>query len=158
VLIELPDDFRDLLLELADAGAQFVLVGGHAVAFHGHPRATKDMDILIRADESNAERVYRALAAFGAPLETFEVQAADFAAYDGVLQIGLPPRRIDILNRADGITFEEAVAEKVCFTLDGRTIPVIGRAALLKNKRAAGRPQDMADVEAIAPAAKQDKP
>jgi hypothetical protein len=69
VLIELPDDFRDLLLELADAGAEFVLVGGHAVAFHGHPRATKDMDILIRADKSNAERVYVALAAFGAPLE-----------------------------------------------------------------------------------------
>ena len=158
MLIELPDDFRDLLLELADAGVQFVLVGGHAVAFHGHPRATKDMDILIRADNSNAERVYRALAAFGAPLETFEVQAADFAAYDGVLQIGLPPRRIDILNRADGITFEEAVAERACFTLDGRTIPVIGRAALLKNKRAAGRPQDIADVEAIAPAASRDKP
>lgn len=59
-MIELPDDFRDLLLELADAGAEFVLVGGHAVAFHGHPRATKDMDILIRADKSNAERVYRA--------------------------------------------------------------------------------------------------
>lgn len=157
-MIELPDDFRDLLLELADAGVQFVLVGGHAVAFHGHPRATKDMDILIRADNSNAERVYRALAAFGAPLETFEVQAADFAAYDGVLQIGLPPRRIDILNRADGITFEEAVAERACFTLDGRTIPVIGRAALLKNKRAAGRPQDIADVEAIAPAASRDKP
>ena len=157
-MIELPDDFRDLLLELADAGAQFVLVGGHAVAFHGHPRATKDMDILIRADKSNAERVYRALAAFGAPLETFEVQAADFAAYDGVLQIGLPPRRIDILNRADGITFEEAVAEKASFALDGRTIPVIGRAALLKNKRAAGRPQDMADVEAVTAAAKHDKP
>jgi hypothetical protein len=158
VLIELPDDFRDLLLELADAGAQFVLVGGHAVAFHGHPRATKDMDILIRADKSNAERVYSALAAFGAPLATFEVQAADFLAYDGVLQIGLPPRRIDILNRADGITFEEAVAERACFALDGRTIPVIGRAALLKNKRAAGRPQDIADVEAIAHAASHDKP
>jgi hypothetical protein len=158
VLIELPDDFHDLLLELADAGAEFVVVGGHAVAFHGHPRATKDMDILIRADKSNAERVYVALAAFGAPLETFEVKAADFAAYDGVLQIGLPPRRIDILNRADGITFEEAVAERACFTLDGRTIPVIGRAALLKNKRAAGRPQDIADVEAIAPTASHDKP
>ncbi len=65
-MIDLPEDFRDLLLELADAGAEFVLVGGHAVAFHGHPRATKDMDVLIRANTGNAERVYQALAAFGA--------------------------------------------------------------------------------------------
>jgi hypothetical protein len=157
-LIELPDDFRDLLLELADAEAEFVVVGGHAVAFHGHPRATKDMDVLIRANKNNAERVYRALAAFGAPLETFEVQAGDFATYDGVLQIGLPPRRIDILNRADGITFDEAVAEKASFALDGRTIPVIGKAALLKNKRASGRAQDLADVEALATRSSQERP
>jgi hypothetical protein len=108
------------------------------------------MDVLIRANTSNAERVYRALATFGAPLDSFEVKAADFASYDGVLQIGLPPRRVDILNRADGITFDEAVSEGASFSLDGRKIPVIGRAALLKNKRAAGRAQDIADVEAIA--------
>jgi len=148
-MIELPDDFRDLLLELADAGAQFVLVGGHAVAYHGHPRATKDMDVLIRASGDNAERVYRALAAFGAPLEEFAVGATDFATYDGVLQIGLPPRRVDILNRVDGITFDEAIADGAGFMLDGRTIPVIGHTALLKNKRAAGRPQDIADIAAI---------
>ena len=103
---ELPEDFRDLLVELADVGAEFVLVGGHAVAFHGHPRATKDMDVLIRANTMNAERVYRALAGFGAPLEAFQVKAEDFATNNGVLQIGLPPRRIDVLNRADGITFD----------------------------------------------------
>lgn len=148
-MIDLPEDFRDLLLELADAGAEFVLVGGHAVAFHGHPRATKDMDVLIRANIGNAERVYQALAAFGAPLESFEVQAKDFAHYDGVLQIGLPPRRIDIISRADGVTFDEAVAEGAGFTLEGRRVPVMGRAALLKNKRAAGRAQDVADVEAL---------
>ena len=148
-MTELSEDFRDLLLELADAGAEFVLLGGHAVAFHGHPRATKDMDVLIRANASNAERVYQALAAFGAPLETFQVSAEDFASYDGVLQIGLPPRRVDILNRADGITFDEAIAERASFKLEGRTIPVIGRSALIKNKRAAGRAQDIADVEAL---------
>jgi hypothetical protein len=146
---ELPEDFRDLLLALADAGAEFVLVGGHAVAFHGHPRATKDMDVLIRASAGNAERVFRALADFGAPLEAFQVTAKDFATYSGMLQIGLPPRRIDVLNRADGITFDEAVAEGASFTLEGRKIPVIGRAALVKNKRAAGRAQDVADVQAI---------
>jgi hypothetical protein len=146
---ELPQDFCDLLLELADGGAEFVLVGGHAVAFHGHPRATKDMDVLIRANPSNAERVYQALAEFGAPLGAFEVKAQDFATYSGVLQIGLPPRRIDILNRADGITFDDAIAEGASFMLEGRTIPVIGRAALIKNKRAAGRAQDLADIHAI---------
>ena len=148
-MIELPEDFRDLLIELADAGTEFVVLGGHAVAFHGHPRATKDLDVLIRAVPENAERVYQALAAFGAPLEAFEVKAADFVTYEGVLQIGLPPRRIDILNRVNGITFDEAVAEGAHFTLDGRRIPVIGRTALLANKRATGRAQDLADVEAI---------
>jgi hypothetical protein len=148
-LIDLPDDFRDVLIELHEAGADFVVLGGHAVAFHGHPRATKDLDVLVRADAANAARVYRALAAFGAPLEAFEVSERDFATYDGVLQIGLPPRRIDILNRADGITFDEAIAEGASFELEGRRIPIIGLAALLKNKQAANRAQDIADIEAL---------
>ena len=150
-MIELPDDFRDLLVELHDAGAEFVVVGGHAVAYHGHPRATRDLDVLIRPQPDNAARVYGALASFGAPLETFEVQAEDFATYEGVLQIGLPPRRIDILNRADGISFDEAVADKATFEVEGRRIPIIGRAALLKNKRASGREQDLADLKALEP-------
>jgi hypothetical protein len=148
-MIELPDDFRDLLLALADAGAEFVILGGHAVAFHGHPRATKDLDVLVRANRQNAERVYRALAAFGAPLSQFEVGEADFVTYDGVLQMGVPPLRIDILNRADGITFDDAIADGAGFELEGRKIPVIGRPALLKNKKAAGREQDLADVKAL---------
>jgi len=126
-----------------------VVIGGHAVAFHGHPRATKDLDVLVRAVPDNARRVYAALAAFGAPLAQFEVAEGDFASYDGVLQIGVPPRRIDVLNRADGITFEEAVRAGDGFELDGRRIPVIGLEALLRNKRAAGRPQDLADVAAL---------
>ena len=148
-MIELPDDFRDLLVALADAGADFVVLGGHAVAFHGHPRATKDLDVLVRAEAANAARVYRALAAFGAPLETFEVKEADFTTYEGVLQIGLPPRRIDILNRATGIRFEEAVASGESIDIEGRKIPFIGREALLKNNRAAAREQDLADVKAL---------
>ncbi len=148
-LIELPQDFRDLLLALHDARAAFVVLGGHAVAFHGHPRATKDLDVLVRADRENAKLVYRALAAFGAPLSAFEVGEADFATYDGMLQMGFPPLRIDILNRADGITFDEAIADGESFDLDGHRIPVIGRAALLKNKRAAGREQDLADLKAL---------
>jgi predicted nucleotidyltransferase len=148
-VIELPDDFRDLLVELVDANADFVVLGGHAVAFHGHPRATKDLDVLVRATPENAVRVYRALAAFGAPLSSFEVSQADFASYDGVLQIGLPPRRIDVLNRADGITFDEAIAAGDTFEIEGRRVPIIGLEALLVNKRAAGRDQDLADVNAL---------
>jgi predicted nucleotidyltransferase len=154
-VIDLPQDFRDLLIELHDAGAAFVVLGGHAVAFHGHPRATKDLDVLVRADTANAALVYRALAAFGAPLDTIDVKEADFATYDGVLQIGLPPRRIDVLNRASGITFAEAVAAGESFVVDGRTIPVIGLEALLKNKRTAAREQDIADVKALEAASKQ---
>ena len=148
-MIDLPADFRDLLIELHDAGAEFVVLGGHAVAFHGHPRATKDLDVLVRASAANAAKVYRALSAFGAPLHAFDVAEADFASYDGVLQIGLPPRRIDILNRATGISFDEARAAGASFELDGRKIPIIGLEALLQNKRAAGREQDLADVKAL---------
>ena len=82
---ELPEDFRDLLLLLLEHEAEFVIVGGHAVAFHGHPRATKDLDVLVRATHDNARRVYAALAAFGAPLEAFEVTEQDFSQYRGVL-------------------------------------------------------------------------
>ncbi len=148
-MIDLPDDFRDVLIELVDAHADFVVIGGHAVAYHGHPRATKDIDVLIRATPDNARRVYDALAAFGAPLAAFQVSADDFATYDGVLQIGLPPRRIDVLNRAQGISFDEAIADGERLEVEGRTIPVIGLEALLTNKRAAGRPQDLADVAAL---------
>jgi len=148
-VIELPEDFRDLLVELHDAGVEFVVLGGHAVAYHGHPRATKDLDVLVRASPANAARVYRALASFGAPLALFEVGEADFATYAGVLQIGLPPRRIDILNRADGITFDDAIAGQDAFDVEGRRIRVIGLSALLKNKRASAREQDLADVNAL---------
>lgn len=148
-MIELFDDFRDILVELHNAGARFVVLGGHAVAFHGHPRATKDLDIWVEANADNAQRVYAALAAFGAPLSAFEVGVEDFASYDGILQLGVPPRRIDIINRADGITFEEAIADGETFELEGCKIPVIGRSALIKNKRLAGRPQDIADVTAL---------
>jgi len=148
-LNQLPEDFRDLLVELHDAGADFVVLGGYAVAFHGHPRATKDLDVLVRATSKNALLVYRALAAFGAPLAAFDVSAEDFSDYDGVLQIGLPPRRIDILNKASAISFDDAIREGRVFPMVGRMIPVIGLEALLRNKRATGRAQDTADVAAL---------
>ena len=123
-----------------------------AAAQGGKPVAR--VDHLVRADPANASRVYRALAAFGAPLQSFDVSESDFATYDGVLQIGLPPRRIDILNRASGIGFEEATASGDGLELEGRRIPFIGLDALLRNKRAAGREQDLADVKALEAIAK----
>lgn len=148
-MTELPSDFRDLLVELADADADFVIVGGQAVAFHGHPRATKDLDIFVRPTPDNAARVYAALAAFGAPLAAFDVAEADFADYGGVLQIGVAPIRIDIINGIAGVSFDEAVASGDAIELEGRRIPVIGLKALIANKLAAGRPQDVADVDAL---------
>lgn len=150
-VIDLPDDFRDILIELADAGVEFVVVGGYAVAVHGHSRATKDIDIFVRADPANADRVYRALAAFGAPLPAFHVTASDFAEEGNVLQLGVPPLRIDVITRASGITFDEASVDAVYLDVAGRRVPVIGLAALLQNKRSTGRLQDLADVEALAP-------
>lgn len=148
-LIELTQDFRDILIELTDAGADFVLVGGYAVGFHGHPRATKDIDILIHATEENARRVLNGLIAFGAPVENLDVAEADLVKNSGVVQIGVPPNRIDILTRISGVSYGEISDEIAEFELEGRTIKVIGINALLKNKRAAGRDQDLLDVEAL---------
>jgi len=148
-MIDLPLDFRDLLVLLADHGAEFVMVGGHAVAFHGHPRATKDLDVLVRATPENAKKVYAALAEFGAPLETFEVSEQDFGTYSGVLQIGVAPLRIDILTSISGVTFDRAIGEGSAFTLGNHKIPVIGLGALIENKRASGREQDRADVAVL---------
>lgn len=147
--MNLPDDFRDLLVCLADAGAEFLVVGGHAVAFHGHPRATKDLDVLVRATRENADRVYRALDAFGAPLSSFSVGVEDFATYAGVLQIGVPPFRIDILTSLTGLSYADAAKGHEQLLLDGRSVPVIGLDALLANKQATGRDQDRADVTAL---------
>ncbi|MEM1034838.1 MAG: nucleotidyltransferase [Myxococcota bacterium] len=139
--MDLPHDFRDLLVELDLAGADFVVVGGYAVAFHGYPRATKDLDVFVRPTRENAARVYRGLAAFGAPLSAFDVGPDDFCDYDGVLQLGVPPFRIDILHRISGVAYDEAVRDAPTVTIEGRTVLIISRDALLANKRASGRPQ-----------------
>ena len=142
----LHEDFRDLLVLLVDTGVEFVIVGAYALAFHGAPRASGDIDLFVRASPDNAERVFAALARFGAPLETAGVTAADFAQPGMVYQIGLPPRRIDVLTEISGVTFDRAWESRAVADVDGRTVGFIGRAALLENKQAAGRPQDIADV------------
>ena len=142
----LNEDFRDLLLEFADEGVECLLVGALAVAFHGVPRATGDMDVFVRPSVENAKRVHAALARFGAPLQSAGVVHADFEQPGTVYQMGLPPRRIDILTEISGVTFDEAWESRNTAELEGRTIAIIGRAALLRNKEASGRPKDLADV------------
>jgi hypothetical protein len=143
------EDFRDLLAALIAAGARFLVVGAHALAVHGVPRATGDLDVWIAADAENAERVHRGLVAFGAPVAAMGVTSEDLQRPDQVIQIGLPPRRIDILTAITGVEFGEAWPERVTQEVEGMAVPFIGRAALVKNKRATGRAKDVADLEAL---------
>jgi hypothetical protein len=141
------EDFKDLLRLLNANAAEYLLIGGHAFSVHAEPRTTKDLDIFIRSDPGNAIAVFRALAQFGAPLAG--MTEADFV--DGTtFQIGQPPDRIDILQKIDGITFEEAWENRVEGTIDGE-IPahVISREDLIRNKLASGRDQDILDVKVL---------
>ena len=143
------NDLKELLLAFNANGVKYLVVGGYAVGVHAEPRATKDLDIFIRADEKNSRAVYRALAAFGAPLEGFS--PADFNDEQGSgFQIGQPPARIDLLQRIDGILFDEAWEDRVEGLVE-REIPahVISRNHLIRNKLATGRARDIADVEAL---------
>lgn len=142
----LHEDFLDLLVLFADTGVEFVIVGAYALALHGAPRASGDIDLFVRPTPENAERVFAALARFGAPLQAAGVAVVDFAQRGLVYQIGLPPRRIDVLTEISGVTFDEVWESRVTVEVEGRTVGFIGRAALLRNKQAAGRPQDIADV------------
>lgn len=142
----LNEDFRDLLVLLADAGVEFVIVGAYALALHGAPRASGDIDLFVRPSGVNAQRVFDALVRFGAPLQSAGVTAADLAQPGTVYQIGLPPRRIDVLTEISGVTFDEAWASRMTAELEGRPVSFIGREALIKNKEATGRLRDAADV------------
>jgi hypothetical protein len=142
----LNEDFRDIIAAFADCGVEFMVVGAYALAFHGAPRASGDIDLFVRPSAENAGRVFDALTKFGAPLAAHGVGAADFAREGAVYQIGLPPRRIDVLTQITGIAFDEAWATRVEAEVIGRKFHIIGRDAFLKNKLAAGRPKDLADV------------
>jgi hypothetical protein len=143
------EDFRDLLAALLEAGARFLVVGAHALAVHGVPRATGDLDVWIAADGENADRVWAALMRFGAPAAALGLSRDDFMRPDQVVQIGLPPRRIDVLTSISGVGFEEAWPDRVTHTVASLAVPFIGRAALVRNKRATGRTKDRADLEAL---------
>lgn len=142
-------DFRDLLAAFAVTEVRFLVVGAHALAAHGVVRATGDLDLWIEPTESNARRVWRALIAFGAPVETLGIRLADFVQPDQVIQLGLPPYRIDLMTSISGVTFAEAWAERLEGMLFEVPVAFIGREAFLQNKRATGRPKDIEDVRSL---------
>lgn len=142
-------EFRDVLAELVATDARFLVVGAHALGVHGVPRATVDLDIWVDRAESNARKVYEALARFGAPLRDLGLDVPDLMEPDIVAQFGVAPYRIDILTSLSGLEFQEAWRERAEGTIEGIRVPVLGLKAFVTNKRASGRKKDLADLELL---------
>jgi hypothetical protein len=136
-----------MLSALSEAGAEFLVVGAHALAAHGIVRATGDLDIWVKSTQENAERVMRALMVFGAPLTDLAID--DLLKTDTVFQIGVEPSRVDVLSGISGVGFDEAWSRRMVLDIEGVTVPVLSRADFVTNKRASGRPQDLLDLELL---------
>jgi len=143
------EDFQEFLRALRDVGARFLVVGAHAMAVHGVPRATGDLDIWIDRSDDNADRVWTALLEFGVPVEAMGVARDDLTQPDVVVQIGLPPRRIDLFTTITGVDFGSAWEDRVEHSSADLVVPFLGRDSLITNKRAVGRLKDRADLEAL---------
>jgi predicted nucleotidyltransferase len=152
----LNEDYKEMLQCLLEEHVRFLLVGAYAVAVYGYPRATKDIDIFVRAAPENASSLMKALARFGAPLS--DVSESDFSTEGVVFQIGNSPRRIDILTRISGVEFESAYANRKTISIAGMEVPIISLEDLIANKRATGRTQDLADVEKLETLFSEKKP
>jgi hypothetical protein len=137
-------DFRDILSAFNAEGVEYLVVGAYALAAHGHPRATGDIDLWINAQPDNAGRVWRALVRFGAPVD--DLKRDDLTKPDLIFQIGIAPRRVDVLTGIDGVDFAAAWPDRLTVPLGDLSVPVISREFLIRNKRACGRPQDLADL------------
>ena len=138
-------DYRDMLSALSAAGVEYLVVGAYALAAHGLPRATGDIDFWVRPSPENADRVLDALRDFGAPLR--DLTRDDLAREGTVFQIGVAPRRIDLLTSIDGVEFETAWSGRETREIDSIAVPVLSRDDLLRNKRATNRPKDVLDAE-----------
>jgi hypothetical protein len=145
--MDLHPDFSDLLSEFARFGVRYALIGGYAVGIYAKPRATKDLDLLVSGEDDNLDRLAQALQAFGAPPEV--VDGARTMGPTEVLYMGRPPLRIDLLRSADGVDTEEVLHRATSLRLGKLSISLISLGDLIANKRASGRPQDLADVEAL---------
>ncbi len=145
--MEIPNDFRELLGLFNANRVEYLLVGGYALAHHGAPRYTGDMDLFVHATRENADRIVTSLAAFG--FESLGLTADDFCTPDRVVQLGLPPVRIDLLTSLSGVTWEEASHGAEFIQFAEQRVSVIGRSAFIANKRACGRSTDLADLDAL---------
>jgi len=140
-------DFVDLLRTFVDHNVRFLIVGAYALALHGRPRATGDLDVWVDATPENAARVVRALASFGAPMD--QVSEADFSSPGAVFQMGVAPGRIDILTALTGLSFQDAWPGRIRESLGSVEVDFIGRDAFIRNKRATGRMKDLGDIEGM---------
>jgi hypothetical protein len=140
-------DFKELLLAFNDHHVEYLIVGAHALAVYGHVRATRDIDVWVRPNRENAQRVLDALFDFGAPLGDLELE--DLAKAGTIFQIGVPPFRIDVITQIDGVEFADAWPDRFAAGFGGVPVFVISRHHLIANKRTAGRLQDLADIEEL---------
>ena len=140
-------DFKELLLAFNAHNVEYLIVGAHALAAHGHVRATKDLDLWVRPEESNAQKVLGALSDFGAPLSGLTVD--DLSRKETIFEIGLPPIRIDVITNIDGVEFEDAWPDRLETVFGGVPAFVISRYHLIRNKKASARLQDLADVQQL---------
>jgi hypothetical protein len=147
--MELNPDFYDVVAALRDERAEFLVVGAFAMAAHGVPRATGDLDLWVRPVPENASRVWRALLRFGAPVEAAGLTVEDLANPYMAFQMGQPPRRIDVITGIDGVSFENAWLNRKLVTVEGLEIPCLGRDELIRNKKASGREKDLLDVKTL---------
>lgn len=145
--MEVHPDFRDLLALLNEHEVEYLIVGGYALAFHGAPRFTGDIDVFVRPEPQNAKRILNALADFGFPFSDLSLD--DFQSPDKVVQLGVPPVRVDLITSISGVSWEEAQAHKEPGLFGDVPVSYIGRTEFVANKRASARKKDLADLEAL---------
>ena len=143
----LNSDYKDMLQILLDNGVKFLLVGAYAMGAHGYPRATGDIDIWVEPTAENSALVYSSMAAFGAPLH--EIDETTFTISDVIFQIGVAPRRIDIITKISGVEFEDAYQNRQIVEIEGLSVPILSLEDLIKNKRASGRDKDRLDADLL---------
>ena len=145
--MEVQKDFREFLELLNEHEVKFIIVGGYALAFHGAPRFTGDIDVFVKPDHENAKRILNALADFG--FNSLDITIDDFQDQNKVIQLGLPPVRIDLITSISGVTWEEADASKEPGLFGDVSVSYIGKKQFIFNKRASGRKKDLADLESL---------
>ena len=145
--MELHRDFRELLESFNAHGVEYVLIGAYALAFHGAPRYTGDLDLLVRPTPENARRILTALGEFG--FGSLGLAPEDFTAPDRVVQLGVPPVRVDLVTSLTGVTWDEVWTARTDVSADGLRLAVISKSNFVKNKRATGRPKDLVDAAQI---------